>query len=316
MELFLKRHFWVVTAIVIVICAAFGAMATVNFIEAGYLLDQNDDSGDRPPVKRPVTPRPATPADKDADVLVARNMFCATCEPPAPVPPQPGDNAPPSDGSVPLTSLPLALLATNVASDPALSSATVMNTSNNHAGAYWTEEIIPGAGTIVRVTPAFVEFENQTAGNRRERIDLRGATAPRPTATAARPATPATGDAGDLTAEIDKGVKKIDDTTFEIDRDLVDKLLNDPALIAKSARIVPSIKDGKANGFKVYAIRPNSVYAKIGLQNGDTLHAVNGFEISSPDKAFEVYGKVKSANSLSVSVTRRGQPATLNYTIK
>ena len=79
---------------------------------------------------------------------------------------------------------------------------------------------------------------------------------------------------------------------------------------------MPSIKDGKANGFKLYAIRPNSLFAKIGLQNGDTIQSINGFDMSSPDKALEVYTKVRSSSALSVSVLRRGLPTNLDYSIK
>ena len=80
--------------------------------------------------------------------------------------------------------------------------------------------------------------------------------------------------------------------------------------------MVPSVKNGKANGFKLYAIRPSSVYSKLGLSNGDTIHAINGFELTSMDKALEVYTKVKEVNNLTVSVTRRGKPTTLNYSIR
>ena len=79
---------------------------------------------------------------------------------------------------------------------------------------------------------------------------------------------------------------------------------------------MPSIKNGKPNGFKLYAIRPSSAFAKIGLQNGDTIHAINGFDLTSPDKALEVYTKVREANSISVSITRRGKPVNMNYSIR
>ena len=185
------------------------------------------------------------------------------------------------------------------------------------AGSYWLGEDIPDAGRIVNIEPRWVDFENRTAGNRVERVDLLGAVPPAQPAAAATPGKPAaTGAEGDFIAAVDKGVKKIDDTHYEIDRALVDMVLGDPNLVARGARIVPSIKDGKANGFKVYAIRPNSAFAKIGLQNGDTLHSVNGFEMTSPDKALEVYTKVKSANNLTISMTRRGQVQTMEYTIK
>jgi general secretion pathway protein C len=66
----------------------------------------------------------------------------------------------------------------------------------------------------------------------------------------------------------------------------------------------------------LYAIRPSSVYAKLGLANGDTLQAINGFELTSADKALEVYTKLREATSLQVSVTRRGKDMTINYTIR
>ncbi len=69
--------------------------------------------------------------------------------------------------------------------------------------------------------------------------------------------------------------------------------------VAKGARVVPAVKNGKPDGFKLYAIRPSSVYAKLGLQNGDTLQSINGFDLTSADKALEVYTKLREATSLA-----------------
>ncbi|MEZ4368301.1 MAG: PDZ domain-containing protein, partial [Kofleriaceae bacterium] len=66
----------------------------------------------------------------------------------------------------------------------------------------------------------------------------------------------------------------------------------------------------------MYAIKPSSAFAKLGFSNGDTLHAINGFELTSMDKALEMYTKLREANALQVEVTRRGKPVTLNYTIR
>ena len=107
---------------------------------------------------------------------------------------------------------------------------------------------------------------------------------------------------------IDNGIKKIDDNNYEIDKSLVDKVLANPMAVAKGARVVPAVKNGKPDGFKLYAIRPSSVYSKLGLANGDTLQSINGFELTSADKALEVYTKLREATSLEVEVTRRGKP--------
>src|SRR5207342_895183 len=130
-----------------------------------------------------------------------------------------------------------------------------------------------------------------------------------PTVAVAEP-TP-DGDKDDLQASIDSGIKKIDDNNYEIDKALVDKVLANPMGVAKGARVVPAVKNGQPDGFKLYAIRPSSVYAKLGLANGDTLQSINGFELTSADKALEVYTKLREATSLEMEVTRRGKPVTL-----
>lgn len=318
MELVLKRYFWTVPLLVIGICAVLAAKATNHVVEAKYLL--GPAKATRPAVVRPTTPpkeESKTPA-KDAEVVTNRNIFCSTCQPPKPVEAPTSAAAPPSDpNNPPITTLPLLLVATSVASDSKFSAATITNTSEGKSGMFYTDDPIPGGGPIVRIGSQHVDFRNNGAG-RVERLMLDGATPPPQVASTAAPAavTTPTGPDGEFAAAVDAGVKKIDDTHYEIDRALVDKALGDPTIVARAARIVPSIKDGKPNGFKLYAIRPNSVFAKLGLQNGDTLHAINGFDMTSPDKALEVYTKVKSASNLSINVTRRGKPQQMEYTIR
>jgi S1-C subfamily serine protease len=118
-----------------------------------------------------------------------------------------------------------------------------------------------------------------------------------------------------IEAAID-AIVKVDDNTFIIPRTTVDTLLANPMAIGKGARVVPSMKNGVANGFKLYAIRPSSVYAKLGLNNGDTIHAMNGFELTSADKALEAYTALRNATDVQVEITRRGNPMTLSYTIR
>jgi general secretion pathway protein C len=120
----------------------------------------------------------------------------------------------------------------------------------------------------------------------------------------------------DFEAELDKGIKTIDETHRTVSRALVDKILANPMAVAKGARIVPAVKNGKPDGFKLYAIRPSSMYARLGLMNGDTLQAVNGFELTSADQALEVYTKLREATSLEIELMRRGKPVKLFISIK
>src|SRR5215470_11471028 len=316
MEIYLKRWFWTLPIFMIVICAVLVALGVNHVVEAKYLLGSDNTAHPQRHAK-PVKHEPAKPPpSKDPADVLGRNMFCSTCDPPKPDDAQ--KNLPPVDENhPPITSLPLALLATIVAADPSVSAATIFNTSTFKSGSYGVGDQIPDAGRVKRIHPKSVDFVNKTTG-RVERVELAPTNAP-PVAVAPPPPPPAAEPANpdnDLLAAVDKGVKKIDDSKYDIDRALVDKILADPTVAARSARIVPSIKDGKPNGFKMYAIRPNSLFAKIGLQNGDTITSINGMDMSSPDKALEVYTKVRSASSLSVSIIRRGQPVNMDYSIK
>jgi general secretion pathway protein C len=310
MDAYVKRYFWLLGAVVVVVCTIFLAKGFNHYVEAKYLGDDTE-AVKAAPVQRQAPKRESR--SKSGVPLADRNMFCYECEPPQVE--ETEDEPAVAGGTVPLTSLPLRVVATNVASRQEFSFATVENTQSQQQGAYWIGDLIPAAGRVVEVRGKHVDFENSQS-RRVERISLLDEPArPRPTPQPARPRARA-GPQDDLLAIVDEGVNKLDDNSYEIDRSLVDKVLSNPAAVARGARIVPSIKNGKPNGFKLYAIRPNSVYAKIGLMNGDTIHAVNGFELTTADKALEVYTKVREANSLTVQATRRGKPVTLSYSIK
>jgi hypothetical protein len=110
-------------------------------------------------------------------------------------------------------------------------------------------------------------------------------------------------------------IKKIDDTHFEVPRAVADKVFADPNL-PKGARVVPAMKDGKPEGLKLYAIRPSSLLAHVGLTNGDTLVSVNGLPLLSADHGLEVYKKLKTEKRFEVQLVRRGKPLTLVITVK
>lgn len=315
METYIRKYFGVLPVIVVVVCAYFGAQAANHVIEAKALPD-SEKLGKAEKVVANTKKKPKTSKSKLGEPLVARNMFCSSCLPAEPEEEVEGEVI--DSDTPPITSLPLRLVATNVSTETDYSFATVQNTTTDRQGSYSIDQEIPDSGAIVRITAKYVDFKNEKS-KRVERISLLSTKAPR--VAAAKPNVKANdkgkgGKTDELMAMVDEGVNKVSDTEYEIDKKVVDKILENPMSVARGARIVPSIKNGKANGFKLYAIRPSSVYAKIGLMNGDTIHSINGFDLTSPDKALEVYTKVRSASSLAVNATRRGKPISLNYSIK
>lgn len=111
-------------------------------------------------------------------------------------------------------------------------------------------------------------------------------------------------------------IQKISDTEFHLDRSVVDKILGDQSALMKAARIVPDIQNGQTIGVRLYGIRPDTLLGALGIQNGDRLETINGFNMASPEKALEAYARLRSASGLKVQVNRRGQPVTIDYKIQ
>lgn len=128
--------------------------------------------------------------------------------------------------------------------------------------------------------------------------------------------SPAPASDDDLAELLEKNIKKIDDTHYEITAEAIDAVMANPMAVAKGARVVPAVKDGKPSGFKLYAIRPSSLWSRLGFANGDTLQTINGMPLDTADKALETYSKVREAKKLDVAITRRGNPLTISITVK
>jgi len=101
-----------------------------------------------------------------------------------------------------------------------------------------------------------------------------------------------------------------------VDRSVVDKILENQADLMRSARVVPEQQDGKVVGVRLFGIRPDTLLGTLGLENGDRLETINGFAMASPEKALEAYARLRTAEKLTVSVNRRGQPVTIDFNIK
>lgn len=124
-----------------------------------------------------------------------------------------------------------------------------------------------------------------------------------------------TGIAGIESADLDANITAVSDTSWSITRTLVDRLLANQAALMSAARVIPHEEDGRVVGVKIYGIRRSSLLGRLGIQNGDMLRTINGYELSEPNSVLEAYTNLRTADHLSLSVVRRGSPTTLDYSI-
>jgi general secretion pathway protein C len=113
-----------------------------------------------------------------------------------------------------------------------------------------------------------------------------------------------------------EGVREVGPNQYVIEGGVIDSTLSNLNTIATQARIVPSFKNGVANGFKLFSIQPGSLYASIGIENGDIIQRVNGYEINSPEKALELYQKLQQSSNVTLELERGGQVIRKQYTVQ
>lgn len=82
------------------------------------------------------------------------------------------------------------------------------------------------------------------------------------------------------------------------------------------ARLLPSVKDGKVEGFRVSEVKPSGIFAIIGIRNGDVLHKINDLPVDSPERAIQSLASLKGQNRIKLDLVRDGQPSTFSYDIR
>ena len=112
------------------------------------------------------------------------------------------------------------------------------------------------------------------------------------------------------------GVASTGAGSYVIDQRSLNSALDNIGQAMSDARLLPSQKDGKVEGFRASEVKPAGVFAMIGIKNGDVLLRLNDFPIDSPDKALQSFIALKGQNRLKLDMIRDGRPVTFNYDIR
>ena len=98
--------------------------------------------------------------------------------------------------------------------------------------------------------------------------------------------------------------------------DQIESALENIDQLMEQARIRPHIEDGRPSGISITGIKPNTVFRKMRLRNGDIITGVNGTPIESVEDAMQIFGDLSSAPEVQLEIKRRGRKRVLNYKIE
>ena len=79
---------------------------------------------------------------------------------------------------------------------------------------------------------------------------------------------------------------------------------------------IQEVMDGKKlKGFEVGWIKKDSIFAKLGLQEGDIITGINGKPFNSVAEAFKLYQNLGKIDNLTIEIKRNNQERQLDYAI-
>ncbi|MEM7435573.1 MAG: type II secretion system protein GspC [Myxococcota bacterium] len=121
--------------------------------------------------------------------------------------------------------------------------------------------------------------------------------------------------AGLTDEEIDAGIEKVSDTVYNIDRTMLNKVLDSAGRLIGIAAVSPKMEGGKSVGMQIRGIRPKTLLEKLGIKNQDVLEAVNGSPLASPDAALGAYTTLRTADKFVLAVNRGGESMEITYNL-
>jgi general secretion pathway protein C len=99
-------------------------------------------------------------------------------------------------------------------------------------------------------------------------------------------------------------------------REQIDSAMGNINELMGQINIRPHSKEGVPDGMMLSNIKPNSLFRRMGLRNGDILTGVDGRPIQTIDDAIKLYEDLRSSSGAKLEIKRKGRPTIIEYTIR
>jgi len=96
----------------------------------------------------------------------------------------------------------------------------------------------------------------------------------------------------------------------------IEKAMENLGQLMEQANLRPHIVDGQPAGISITGIKPNAIFRKMRLRNGDVITGLNGDSIESVEDALKVVEQLSSGSNVQLQIKRRGREQTLDYSIE
>jgi general secretion pathway protein C len=287
---------WLANAVCFVLCCFFAAR-TVNAI-VGASLGAAPDAASAPVPALAA----AAPSWNERQVILERNLFNASLLAPA-------NGGAALEEDLEATKLPLTLLGTVGALEPENAWAAIEDRESHQIRVVRVNDELRPNAIVLRIERRRVVIREN--GSPRELVlaEDEAATATavsvgRVPAAAARRTPPMPRRAA---------ARRFGEPTEVAPADAAN--LRNPAALFAQARILPKYEGGQMVGVQVNAIKPGSIFERIGIRDGDVIKELNGIRIDSPEQSARILLEFVDARRFDVVVRNDQGEQVINFDV-
>jgi type II secretory pathway component PulC len=115
---------------------------------------------------------------------------------------------------------------------------------------------------------------------------------------------------------IEEGFQRIG-TKIEVDGRYRDRLIREELPnILMQASSEPVVINGEITGFRIFQFDQNSIFHKLGLQDGDVVREINGIPLNNVARTIQFLNGLREENQVQVNVLRNGSPVALELNVR
>ncbi len=91
------------------------------------------------------------------------------------------------------------------------------------------------------------------------------------------------------------------------------RYVSNPLALAKRFQAIPVQENGRNIGFRLKALRGESLLKKLDFNENDVFTKINGISLDKPFQALDALKSLTTANSVSVTIMRNGSEQTMDF---
>jgi general secretion pathway protein C len=103
---------------------------------------------------------------------------------------------------------------------------------------------------------------------------------------------------------------------FVVDRREIAGAVDNMSGLLTQLRAVAEVQDGRPAGFRLFQLKDDSLFRRLGLENGDVVQRVNGNAVGDPAALLGFLSRLRTEPRVALDVVRGGTPRTLVYELR